>query len=197
MSDRYLKVVRKIIKEELVKSKLDGGIQYHPNGELYDISIFDPPTDNYPKIDGKDIDTEAQNNYDNDGNRRETRSLTKYVRCDSEKNEQRILEKLELLPNIKMYVKLPNDFEIPTPRGTYIPDWAIVKEVNGEDRLYFIFESKTASHSDIMSDIENGTANGIHDDAQLTKIACAIKHFEAINTGVQYFPGNVEDLMEV
>ena len=197
MSDRYLKVVRKIIKEELVKSKLDGGIQYHPNGELYDISIFDPPTDNYPKIDGKDIDTEAQNNYDNDGNRRETRSLTKYVRCDSEKNEQRILEKLELLPNIKMYVKLPNDFEIPTPRGTYIPDWAIVKEVNGEDRLYFIFESKTASHSDIMSDIENGTTNGIHDDAQLTKIACAIKHFEAINTGVQYFPGNVEDLMEV
>ena len=48
-----------------------------------------------------------------------------------------------------------------------------------------------------MSDIENGTTNSIHDEAQLTKIACAIKHFEAIKTGVQYYPGNEDDLMEL
>lgn len=39
-------------------------------------------------------------------------------------------------------MKLPGWFKIPTPLGTYNPDWALVIEDNGEEHIYFVVETK-------------------------------------------------------
>ncbi|WP_334612967.1 DEAD/DEAH box helicase family protein [Limosilactobacillus reuteri] len=44
---------------------------------------------------------------------------------------------------IKYFLKLPNWFKIPTPFGNYIPDWAILAETNGAERLYFVIDTKS------------------------------------------------------
>lgn len=44
---------------------------------------------------------------------------------------------------IKYFLKLPDWFKIPTPFGNYIPDWAILAETNGNERLYFVVDTKS------------------------------------------------------
>ncbi|MBD5316567.1 MAG: DEAD/DEAH box helicase family protein [Bacteroides sp.] len=44
---------------------------------------------------------------------------------------------------IHYFLKLPNWFKIPTPFGNYNPDWAILAERDGSQRLYFIAETKS------------------------------------------------------
>ena len=67
--------------------------------------------------------------------------------------------------DIKLFLKLPSKFTIPTPVGDYNPDWAIVKEVNGVEKIYMVRETK----------------NGGEREDELHKIACAKKHFETID----------------
>lgn len=74
--------------------------------------------------------------------------------------------------DIRLFMKLPNRFRIPTPVGDYNPDWAIVKTENGEDRLYLIRETKSSLDPLKRRPVENA------------KIKAAIKHFKAI--GVDY-----------
>ena len=52
------------------------------------------------------------------------KSLYNYVIWDSDV-EKRFVEDLENRNDIKLYVKLPAFFTVPTPVGTYNPDWAI------------------------------------------------------------------------
>lgn len=54
---------------------------------------------------------------------------------------------------IKYFLKLPNWFKIPTPFGNYIPDWAILAETNGTERLYFVVDTKSNIE---MSDLREG-----------------------------------------
>jgi type III restriction enzyme len=63
-------------------------------------------------------------------------------------------------------VKLPGWFKIPTPLGTYNPDWALVIEDNGEEHIYFVVETKS-KHIGL----------GNEEDA---KIACGTAHFDAL-----------------
>jgi type III restriction enzyme len=42
--------------------------------------------------------------------------------------ERSSLRTLEGRDDVKLYVKLPNWFRVPTPVGEYNPDWAIVVE---------------------------------------------------------------------
>jgi type III restriction enzyme len=54
--------------------------------------------------------------------------------------ERRFVQDLENVAEVKLYVKLPGWFTIPTPIGEYDPDWAIVwrphDEPSGEPLLY-------------------------------------------------------------
>ena len=43
---------------------------------------------------------------------------------------------------MKVYAKLPGWFKVPTPLGTYNPDWAVLVETDGAERLYFVVETK-------------------------------------------------------
>lgn len=78
--------------------------------------------------------------------------------------EQKFAEYLDSREDIKLFLKLPSEFTIPTPVGDYNPDWAIVKEVNGVEKIYMVRETK----------------NGGEREDELHKIACAKKHFETI-----------------
>jgi type III restriction enzyme len=64
---------------------------------------------------------------------------------------------------VKFFFKLPNRFKIPTPLGTYNPDWAVVLE--DDSRVYFVAETKSTTIRDNRRPAEN------------LQIACGRKHF--------------------
>ena len=41
-----------------------------------------------------------------------------------------------------MFFKLPERIKVNTPIGTYNPDWAVYLDHNGEEKLYFVLETK-------------------------------------------------------
>lgn len=94
-----------------------------------------------------------------------------YVVYDS-KVERQFAEYLDGREDIRLFMKLPDKFRIPTPVGDYNPDWAIIKTEEGQDRLYLIRETKSSLNPTERRPGENA------------KINAAIKHFEAI--GVNY-----------
>ena len=73
------------------------------------------------------------------------RSVYDYVIYDSDP-EKKFVKKLETLDFVKLYVKLPAFFKVPTPIGTYNPDWAIVVEDDDskDPRLYLVRETKSS-----------------------------------------------------
>ena len=56
--------------------------------------------------------------------------------------EEEFARSFELNEEVKVYAKLPGWFKIDTPLGSYNPDWAVLVEVDGQQRLYFVVESK-------------------------------------------------------
>lgn len=101
------------------------------------------------------------------------RYLYNYVVVDSEIEREFALE-CERDDNVKYYIKMPAQFKIDTPLGTYNPDWAILLEANGEDRLYFVVETKGSNNPHDLRHIENA------------KIRCGRKHFDAADTGITF-----------
>ncbi|MGL4333773.1 MAG: restriction endonuclease subunit R, partial [Lactococcus garvieae] len=84
--------------------------------------------------------------------------------------ERQFTQDLEANDQVKMYVKLPSWFEVPTPLGSYNPDWAILLEDkdDGQERLYFVVETKGSL---LLDDLRN---------AEAAKIKCGKEHFKAI-----------------
>ncbi len=76
--------------------------------------------------------------------------------------------------DIKLYAKLPDWFKIDTPLGTYNPDWAVLIEVDGKEKLYFIVETKSTIYSGERRPKENA------------KIKCGIAHFKALGNEVEF-----------
>ncbi|MGO2114114.1 MAG: DEAD/DEAH box helicase family protein [Corynebacterium casei] len=73
--------------------------------------------------------------------------------------------------HVKLFTKLPRRFRVRTPVGEYSPDWAIVYDENGTQRLYLVRETKATRNLD---DLE-------WDEAM--KIRFAERHFEASPAG--------------
>ncbi len=107
------------------------------------------------------------------------RSVYDHVIFDSEV-EREFVKGLERDDRVKLYLKLPDWFAVPTPIGEYNPDWAIVMEQRdehgqptGQDLLYLVRETKET-----------------HDPTKLRpdearKIHCGEKHFKD-TLGVDY-----------
>ena len=100
-------------------------------------------------------------------NTKKDRLLAEGVRLDSNV-ERSFVADLEKNTGIKLYAKLPRDFRIATPLGSYNPDWAVVAERDGEDRLYLVIETKASL---FKGDLR--TKEGL-------KIDCGHRHFEAV-----------------
>lgn len=90
-----------------------------------------------------------------------------YVVFDSDV-ERQFAELLDSREDIKLFMKLPSKFKIDTPVGPYNPDWAIIKQEDGEDRIYMIRETKSTLDDSKLRPTE------------LAKIKSAKRHFEAI-----------------
>lgn len=98
------------------------------------------------------------------------KSVYEQVVYDSE-SEKAFAEELEMNSAIKVYAKLPGWFNITTPLGNYNPDWALVAEQEGEDRIYFVVETKGGLFGDALREAESA------------KIECGKEHFHAIAEG--------------
>jgi len=99
-----------------------------------------------------------------------TKSVFEHVVYDSGGVERTFAEQLEKNESVKIYAKLPAWFKVPTPLGTYNPDWAVLVEVSGEERLYFVIETKGSLFTDDLRDNE------------AAKIMCGEAHFKALAT---------------
>lgn len=93
--------------------------------------------------------------------------LYKYTVYDSD-IEREFAKKLDANEDVKVFAKLPEWFKIPTPLGTYNPDWAIVVEKDGRKRLYFVVETKG---TDLFDELP---------PPQQAKIKCGEAHFAAL-----------------
>jgi type III restriction enzyme len=98
------------------------------------------------------------------------KSVYEHVVYDSD-IERDFAKELENNLAIKVYAKLPGWFTIPTPLGSYNPDWAILVEEDGAERLYFVVETKSTIN---LKDLRN---------AEAAKIACGEAHFRDTRVG--------------
>ncbi|MEX2531413.1 MAG: DEAD/DEAH box helicase family protein [Gemmatimonadota bacterium] len=96
------------------------------------------------------------------------KSVFEAVVYDSD-TEREFAEEMERTDAVKVYAKLPGWFTVPTPLGTYNPDWAVVVSgSDGTDRLYFVVETKSSLYADDLRAKEEG------------KIECGKAHFQAL-----------------
>jgi type III restriction enzyme len=86
--------------------------------------------------------------------------------------EGNFADQLEKNEAVKVYAKLPAWFKVPTPLGTYNPDWAVLIEKDGTERLYFVVETKSSLFTDDLRDKESA------------KVKCGEAHFDALAVGV-------------
>ena len=99
-----------------------------------------------------------------------TKSVYEHVVYDSN-TERDFADALEKNDAIKVYAKLPGWFKVPTPLGSYNPDWAVMVEQDGNERLYFVVETKSSLFTDDLRDKESA------------KIECGKAHFQALAVG--------------
>lgn len=98
------------------------------------------------------------------------KSIYEHVVYDST-TERDFADGLEKNDAIKLYAKLPGWFKVPTPLGTYNPDWAVLVEEGGSQHLYFVVETKSSLFTDDLRDKESA------------KIECGKAHFNALGVG--------------
>jgi type III restriction enzyme len=94
-----------------------------------------------------------------------------------ERDFARALEKRE---DVHVFAKLPGWFTIPTPLGSYNPDWAVLMEKEDGLRLYFVAETK----SSLFREENRGDE----------KFTCGERHFEAIGFDGFRLAAQVADL---
>lgn len=95
------------------------------------------------------------------------KSVYEHVVYDSG-TERDFAQALEYNDAVKVYAKLPGWFRIPTPLGSYNPDWAILVEQDGAERLYFVVETKSSLFNDDLRPVEQA------------KIDCGTAHFSLL-----------------
>lgn len=156
---KFMDEVSKIIQRKM-KYLIVDGIKYEKIGEeeFYAQELFD---------------NEELFGYLNRNMIESDKSVYDYVVYDSDV-EAEFARKFENNNSVKVYAKLPKWFAIPTPLGNYNPDWAVFIEKNGEEKLYFVVETK---------------GNILAEELRLreiSKIACGRKHFKALGNDIKF-----------
>lgn len=151
------------------------GIEYHIiNGRQYEMSLFDeeletylssvyPPADDELTTPIEKTLLQAQPLDENKG------TLGEPFACvlHESDTESKFAHDCSVDDRVKFFFKLPSRFKIPTPLGTYNPDWAVVLE--DDSRVYFVAETKST------------TVRANRRPAENLQIACGRKHFELAN----------------
>jgi type III restriction enzyme len=151
----------RIIKSKLV-DQLVSGIKYTKINEWYEMTQLDAEIESWKEY----LIPAPHSVYDQ-------------VVYDSDV-EKAFVAGLEKRDDVKLYLKLPRWFTVPTPVGNYNPDWAIVLEERDafgqptdKPLLYLVRETKsTTDLDDLLPD-------------ERRKIACGESHFQEA-LGVDY-----------
>lgn len=167
---RYMEQVAQIITAKMRQMIVDG-IKYTKIGddEYYAQELFE---------------TEELTGYLYKNMIESKKSIYEYVVYDSA-NEESFAKSFENNRRVKLYAKLPSWFTIPTPLGSYNPDWAVLIDVDGKEKLYFVLETKADTMFDALRPTESA------------KIICGRKHFEALGNEVIFKDiDNFEEFIE-
>ena len=160
----FATVAVQIIKSKLA-DQLVNGIRYKKINDWYEMAQFDTEISAWQqylvpsrRIDGSD-----------------GAALYDHVLCESGV-EKSFVEGLEARSDVRLYLKLPGWFTVPTPVGNYNPDWAIVmeNEAGSADNplLYLVRETKSTTVPDELRPNED------------RKVRCGERHFrEALGVG--------------
>jgi type III restriction enzyme len=152
-TEEYIRSAILIIKIELNNHLVNDGLRYIPTGDSWEIKLL---FSDFEALPSKTVKSE--------------RSVFERVVFDS-KGEEDFAISLENSQHVKVYTKLPRSFEVDTPLGKYVPDWAIVWKTPEGDKLYLVRETKF-EYSNLDHDLTWEENN---------KIKCANKHFAAID----------------
>ena len=145
-----------IVKNKLADQLVEG-IRYEKLDEWYEMTLFDTEIETWADYIVPSTErngTGGTHIYDG-------------VPFDSETIEKPFIEALERRKDVKLYIKLPSWFTVPTPIGAYNPDWAIVMENPGDcdSLLYLVRETKGTLDLDALRPDEK------------RKILCGRRHF--------------------
>lgn len=157
----FIKMVTERIETELAHTLIDG-IQYEPiGGSIYELRELQ-----HDGLEEKDRFIDQLYKVTN-----KEKTDFDYLVLDSAV-ERQFAQYLDGREDIKLFMKLPDKFRVPTPVGDYNPDWAIIKVEDGTEHLYLVRETKSSQDPTKRRPSENA------------KIKAAMKHFAAI--GVDY-----------
>jgi type III restriction enzyme len=168
--DRWARVLAQTIRVVVIEQMVQN-ITYEPMGEetWWDANVvfLEVETKSAPKAEvGKPVPQSGVVPAPAGG-----MNLFDHVDYDSHV-ERNFAEQLENdTDQIKLFTKLPRRFKVRTPVGEYSPDWAIVCNENGTNRLYLVRETKDTLNPD---DLE-------WDEAM--RIRFAKKYFEVAPNG--------------
>lgn len=154
-TDQCVAIIKKVLSELIVD-----GIKYEKIGnEYYEMKLFEiQELETY--LDK--LTFEVKNN--------EKTIYEKYIPLDSSVESQ-FAKDCETSEQVEFYFKLPSWFKIPTPIGSYNPDWAVV--FKNDKKIYFVAETKDTGGDKV--DISK-----LHPDEQI-KIKCGQKHYEVFD----------------
>ncbi len=144
-----------ILKEKLA-DLLVNGIQYEKIGEWFRMEQL---------LDERAV--ELFSKFVEEPDTTKDKTLYDLIPCDSD-IEVQFVKQLEARTDVRLYLKIPYWFTIPTPVGEYRPDWAVVMddaEVKGKPVLYFVTETKSTRNLDELRPDEK------------RKILCGAAHF--------------------
>lgn len=171
---KFIDEVKGIIKREMCRFVIDG-IKYQKIGDdhFYAQELFE---------------NEELIGYLNKNMIETERSIYDHVVYDSD-TESKMAEAFEINDEVKVYAKLPSWFKIDTPLGTYNPDWAVLMEMDGAERLYFVIETKNTSTGTVVEDLLKAS--------EQDKIKCGREHFKALGEDADYLvASNYETLLD-
>ena len=160
--DNAVIVIKKTLYELMIN-----GIKYEKIGNrIYEMTLFD------------DADMETYlNDFTHEVSNADKTIYENYIPLDSSVESQ-FAKDCESSENITFYFKLPYWFKIPTPIGSYNPDWAVV--FRGEKKIYFVAETKS----------EGQELRG----SEALKIKCGEAHFEEFEDVVYRKVSTVKEL---
>ena len=121
--EAFIREMSRIINEQQAKMVIQG-LKYNPLDSTYpDNEIF---------VSNENIPLQAY---------KAERHVWDYVVTDSDV-ERKFVEELDGADEVVVYAKLPDRFQIPTPFGSYNPDWAIAFNKDKVRQIYFVAETK-------------------------------------------------------
>lgn len=165
--DTAILAIKNCLQALLVK-----GIEYHQiNGRRYEMALFEQELETYLSSVYPPANDELTPQI--------SKTLLEAQPVDEDKNplgdafacvlsesdpESQFAHDCSIDERVKFFFKLPDEFKIATPLGSYNPDWAVVFE--NDARVFFVAETKSS------------TVTGERRSKENLKIECGREHFK-------------------